>query len=63
MAEVMKVRVDDRRGTTVRIPSDLASRLPDNAGITWELDEDQPALIGRIVEIQEKPAKLKAAKA
>jgi hypothetical protein len=36
MADVMKVRVDDRRGTTVRIPSDLAGRLPDNAGITWE---------------------------
>ncbi len=58
-----RLRYDERRGTTISIPRDIADRLPDEAEVEFDLDEENATVLMRVVEIQRKPAKLKAARA
>lgn len=58
-----RLRKDPRRGMLVTIPKEIAERLPDEAEVEFDLDEQNATVLMREVEIQRKAAKLKPAKA
>lgn len=53
-----RFRRDERRGLHLRIPAAIAERLPEEGEMSFEVDEDEGAIVMRPVEISRRPVKL-----